>query len=372
MHLATTRALIQVAPPGTGGVADYVQGLQGEWAAQGLMSQVLEVSKASVLKRSLAERIDDCAGDLPCSVVLHYSGYGYGHRGLCFWLLDELKALRTRRRHGLRLVVVFHELFAAGEPPWRSAFWLSGLQAVIAGRLARMADALWTNTEQHARWLRQTVGPELPVHVRPVFSNVGEPALVTALSDRPAQAVVFGSPSTRQRVFDRLRGRESALQHLGNDSLIEVGGGGPSKGLPVSIPCSHAGRLETDQLGPLLQGSRFGLLDYPPQFLGKSTVLSAYASHGCAVLNTCPTEQETDGLAAGRDYLVVSTQREAEIGIAAHEARAARLARWYLDHPLTRQALELLALTAAGPGSAPSRPPASTPLRSTPARPASG
>ena len=195
--------LVQVLPPGQGGVFDYMQCLKTEWSALGVTSHAISLSKELARQRSLADRIDDHAADVlqPCSVVLHFSGYGYGQRGLCFWLLDELRALRARGRGGLRLVVVFHELFATG-PPWRSAFWLSQVQALIARRLARMSDALWTNTNQHARWLRAAVGSSRQIVVRPVFSNIGEPLASPPTTGRRPTAVVFGSASTRQRAFD--------------------------------------------------------------------------------------------------------------------------------------------------------------------------
>lgn len=339
--------LVQVAPPGAGGVYDYLSCLKAQWDAQGVPSHALTLSKETAAECSLADRIDDLLGPTPCAVVLHYSGYGYGNRGVCLWLLDELKRLRAQRQGRLRLVVVFHELFASG-PPWRSAFWLSRLQALIAARLARSADALWTNTEQHARWLRRAVGSKTAVEVRPVFSNIGEPAAVPPLAERKTDLVVFGSASTRQRAFDALRGHEPALRSLGISQLIEVGGGGPSSNLPTGLTCRHAGRLEPRELSSLLQGARFGLLDYPPQFLAKSGVFAAYAAHGCTVLNTCAQGPDTDELQAGRDYLMLTSLRESSPNTAfGHDSLASRLGRWYERHRLGDQARELLALATA-------------------------
>ncbi|MBC7996067.1 MAG: hypothetical protein H7Z15_22810 [Rhizobacter sp.] len=338
---------IQVTPPGNGGVSDYAQCLQTEWATQGEASIVIALSKDLAAERPLRTRVGEQLGGRPahnCSVVLHFSGYGYGHRGLCFWLLDEIAALR---RDGVRLVVVFHELFASG-PPWRSAFWVSHLQALIAARLARQANALWTNTEHHANWLRQTVGPRVPVRVRPVFSNVGELEAPPAVEARKPQAVVFGSASTRQRVFDALHGHGDALRRLGVESLVEVGSGNPSKQAQAGLPSQFLGRLDAADLGPLLQLSRFGLLDYPPQYLGKSGVFAAYASHGCVVLNTCRPGPGTDGLMADRHYLLVPAPAGARLGEASLDARAVALTRWYTPHSLPRQARELLALARKG------------------------
>lgn len=345
---SATPVLVQLAPPGRGGVFDYLQCLKAEWAALGVSSHVIALSRELAGQRSLAERIAECGmqSSQPCALVLHFSGYGYAQRGLCFWLLAELRALRAQRREGLRLVVVFHELFASG-PPWRSAFWLSRWQALIAARLARMADALWTNAEQHAHWLAPVVGPATPIRVRPVFSNVGEPGVPPATRGRQATAVVFGAASTRQRVFDELRRHEATLRSLGIEELLEIGNGPESTGGPTTIPRRHAGRLEPPELGRLLQASRFGLLDYPSQLLGKSGVFAAYAAHGCVVLDTGRPGPDTDRLVMGSHYLSLQAMPGAPDLPASCEAIAARLSSWYADHRLTNQARDLLALATA-------------------------
>jgi hypothetical protein len=339
--------LIQIVPPGEGGVVDYLECLKAQWAASGIASHVVVLSEELAQQRSLVERVGDClfapAGQAPpkCALVLHYSGYGYGRRGLCFWLLNELKALRTQHRDGLRLVVVFHELFASS-PPWRSAFWLCRLQASIAARLARMADAVWTNTEQHANWLQAAVGASKTVWVRPVFSNTGEPEALPLASHRRPVAVVFGSQSTRQRAFVALRGQEARLRGLGIEELIEIGGGSTAR--VGGIPCRSAGRLAVPELGELLLRSRFGLLDYPSQFLGKSGVFAAYAAHGCVILNTYRSDHDTDRLVAGIDYLSLPALTHTAASELAHTAMASRAAHWYADHRLADQARQLLAL----------------------------
>ena len=342
--------LIQVAPPGDGGVSDYLLCLKAQWAAGGVESHVILLSEELAAQRSLVERVGDCLG-VPggqplrtCAVVLHYSGYGYGRRGLCFWLLDELKALRAKHGDGLRLVVVFHELFASS-PPWRSAFWLSRLQASIAARLAHLSDVVWTNTEQHTRWLQGVVGSDKPVRARPVFSNAGEPVELPAANDRRPVAVVFGSASTRQRAFDALRGHEASLHLLGVEQFIEVGGGAATA--RTAIPCHSAGRLGLPELREVLLQSRFGLLDYPSEYLGKSGVFAAYAVHGCVVLDTCRPGPDTDRLVAGEHYLSLPALSRASMPADAQAVIAARAAAWYTDHRLGDQARELMALALA-------------------------
>lgn len=347
--------LIQVSPVERGGVFDYLQCLKARWAdAHGTPSHAVPLSEALARERSLDTRIDDClvrSGRSPhpaedCSVVLHYSGYGYGDRGLCFWLLRELKDLRKRRGDSLRLVIVFHELFATGAP-WQSAFWLSKPQAFIARRLAGLADAIWTNTELHAAWLRDAVSRGTPVHARPVFSNVGEPEAVPDLNARSPVAVVFGSAATRQRAFDALQENPLDLRELGVEELVEAGGGGPSRHGPNSLPCRHMGRLDIEALRSLLHGSRFGLLDYPAHYLAKSGVFAAYAAHGCAVLNTRAPAPDSDGLVAGEHYLPLALVGGADLSLEAHQRRAHRLHRWYQAHRVANQSRELLFLAGA-------------------------
>lgn len=340
--------LVQVVPPGLGGVRDCADCLQAEWQRGGMPSTVLELSKDLARERSLVERIDDIPGAAraasppPClSVVLHYSGYGYGQRGLCFWLLDQLRSLRARHRSALQLVVVFHELYASG-PPWRSAFWLTPAQAWLAARLARAADALWTNSEHHAQWLRQKVPAKVPLQMRPVFSNVGEPDRLPAWTDRLPQAVVFGSASTRQRAFDALHSHEGLLRRFGVEAIVEVGPGAASTRGTATLQHHHLGRLDTEALGRLLFASQVGLLDYPSTLLGKSGVLAAYAAHGCAVLNTRPCGPGADGLEAGRDYLTLQTLAASDS--ARLETLSVSLSTWYADHRLVQQARKLMTL----------------------------
>ena len=346
---AEPHTLVQVVPPDHGGVRDCADCLQAEWQRGGTPSTVMELSKNLARARSLVERIEDAragakgASSSPrLSVVLHYSGYGYGQRGLCFWLLDQLRSLREQHRDALRLVVVFHELYASG-PPWRSAFWLTPAQAWLAARLAVSADVLWTNSEHHAHWLRGKAPPSVPLQVRPVFSNVGEPDRLPAWADRLPQAVVFGSASTRQRAFDALQAHEGLLRHIGVEAIVEVGTGAASTRGTATLQRHHFGRLDTDALGQLLLASQVGLLDYPSTLLGKSGVLAAYAAHGCAVLNTRAGGPNSDGLVARRDYLAgrsLITTDSANL-----EAMSNRLCAWYAGHRLAQQAGELLALS---------------------------
>ncbi len=338
--------LVQVCPPGTGGVRDYADCLHQAWLARGIASELIEGRPTIAGEPSLAARLSALlpadAGTLV--VVVHFSGYGYARRGLCQWLVDEMHVLRARHGTALRLIVMFHELFATGMP-WRSAFWLAPLQSSIARRLARLADGLWTNTEHYAHWLHGAAGRGKPLQVRSVFSNVGEPVDLPSWDARLPQMVVFGSAVTRQRALAAIAGQEPALTGLGVTELVEVGDGPRQSQVANGLSIRHLGRMSTQALGALLCASRFGLLDYPARYLGKSGVFAAYAAHGCVAVNTSERNDAAHGLRAGIDYIDLRSGHHDDDG-GALAAMSHRLNRWYGGHSLALQAGELLQAAA--------------------------
>lgn len=336
--------LIQLTPPGQGGVRDYLECLQAEWACAGIESHVIELSQASVATQGLLERLLDLtaasATDVrpaTFSVLIHFSGYGYERRGLCFWLLREIEQAKARLGDRLRVVTMFHELFASG-PPWGSAFWLSPLQARIARKLACLSDAIWTNTESHGRWLRQQVGPSTPLTVQPVFSTVGEPEQRAPASDREPSLVVFGSPSTRRRALDALPPCVESLKQQGITEIIEVGSGEASPWTATGLKPRFLGRLEKHDLRALLERSAYGLIEYPPNCLGKSTVFAAYAAHGCVAINVADAGHDSDGVQGGLHFVSLTQDTRIPTGPQFLEAMATAACNWYAPHSLSRQA----------------------------------
>jgi hypothetical protein len=277
--------------------------------------------------------------------LIHFSGYGYEQRGLCFWLLHEVEQAKTRLGGRLRVVTMFHELFASG-PLWGSAFWLSPLQARIARKLACLSDAIWTNTELHGRWLREQVGPSTPITVQPVFSNVGEPEHLAPLSGREPSLVVFGSPSTRRRALAALPPYAEALGRQGISEILEVGSGEATPWTAPGLRLRFLGRMEKPDLRALLERSAYGLIEYPPEYLGKSGVFAAYCAYGCVVLNVSDAANDSDGLQAGVHFVNLSRSASLTNDVRARETMALVAQAWYEAHALSRQA-EAFATTCA-------------------------
>jgi len=338
--------LIQVTPPGPGGVRDYLECLKAEWAGAGIESHVIELAQASMGTKSLLDRMVSLAdanagarGNHPAtySLLLHFSGYGYERRGLCFWLLREVEQAKARLGDRLRVVTMFHELFASG-PPWRSAFWLSALQARIARSLACMSDVIWTNTQMHERWLREQVGPSTPITVHPVFCTIGEPKDWMPAQARKPQLVVFGSAPTRRRALKRLVAHAESLCRQGVTEVIEVGSGEATPCNTAALKVRHLGQMEPRDLGALLNGSAYGLIEYPPEYIGKSTVLAAYAAHGCVSLNVADIGIDSDGLQSGLHLVNLTRDASIPIDAQARETMATAARVWYAAHRLTLQA----------------------------------
>ena len=336
--------IVQVCPPGAGGVRDFAEALARAWMPRGIDTALVEGTPNDL--RDRLESMSHAAGGGQLRIVLHFSGYGYAPRGMCGWLVDTLAQFKRTRGADARLVVVFHELFATGLP-WRSAFWLSPWQAQVARRLACLADGLWTSTPQYADWLRSVVDGSTPLQVQPVFSNIGELAELPAWDARAPRAVVFGTAVTRARAFATLRAHAPALARLGLAEIVEAGTGPSQAGPASAMPTRHLGRLSAPELGALLSGSRFGLLDYPVSHLGKSGVFAAYAAHGCVAVNTSDVGGHAEELRAGAHY--INLRRPFESDARALARIAQRLHRWYRQHSLALQSNKLMQVAIGEP-----------------------
>ena len=342
--------MVHLVPEALGGIRDYAENIRRVWSQSGIECRILALAQRAVTTAPLWSQLDEpqAGGLRPICLVVHYSGYGYAPRGLCGWLNQELAAAREHFGPRLRIVVMFHELYASG-PPWRSAFWLQGRQERIAAQLAGLCDVALTNTGAHARWLDKHLACGGPVAVWPVFSNVGEPLSLVPHGARARRLVVFGSESTRRRALQQVHRHLSQLADLGIDELVEVGAGSGVGNWPPPLRAHFAGRLDEGALGDLLAQSAFGLIEYPLHCMGKSTVFAAYAAHGCVILNAGTSRDAADGVTPGEHFLSLDPRRRG-VPNAEELSRIALNAKgWYDQHTLAVQTAALAQTCGLGP-----------------------
>lgn len=330
--------LLQVVPAVAGGVHDHAEVLARHWRSAGRANRTLALAagpaSAGVLREALHALSN--SGE-PLTVLLHFSAYGYGPRGLCGWLPTTLAAVRAEA--ALPVFCLFHELFATGLPPWRSAFWLSPVQRRTVVRLLACIDGAWTATEGHAQWL-QTHGADaggIGVWRMPVFSNVGEPQVTPPLAARAPAAVVFGSAASRQRVQAAWGDADAGLLAGGIQEVCEIGAGPSCRPGHTALAWRHLGHLGAADVAAELAGARVCVIADNDIALAKSSVLAAAAAHRCVVVNLRSAGQPADGLVPGR-HLLRHPGVQASADTLCLQAVADALHSWYDGHRASMQA----------------------------------
>jgi hypothetical protein len=277
-------------------------------------------------------------GDNDASIVfLHYGGYGYAMRGCPSWLVDGLQQWRNETRGGF-LITMFHELYAFG-PPWTSAFCL-----------ALVSDHYLTSRRRYAEMVcKWSLGKHKSIRSLPVFSSIGEPAPVPPLYDRSRRLVIFGTPGRRVQVYRRsAEDLDRICRHLGIDEILDIG-------RPLNIDVSKimrapvvvCGELSGDEVSRHLSDAIAGVLDYPAEVLGKSTIFAAYCAHRVIpIIATYGEASRADGLEAGTHYWLSDVPSE-NLSLEAGQAIADNAYDWYQGHDLSVHSRTFAACIAA-------------------------
>jgi hypothetical protein len=275
------------------------------------------------------------------AVLLHYVGYGYAKRGAPIWLTRAITLSQSSLQY--RLGVVFHELYATGKP-WQSSYWLSGVQKLLAARLARQCDGALLTREGNRQWLARAgalAGKALIV--LPVPSTVGEPDDVLPFMRRDPTLVVWGSAAVKREVYGRYWPRVlSYCRRLGIICIADVGASGDKYPDDSTIRVDKHGLLPAAAMSRILGGSRFGMVVYPASFLAKSSIFAACAAHGVVPLVLDDSGSDAaDGLVAGTHFsqLAVTAKPEDSLEDIAGAARV-----WYSGHRVAHHAAAIRTL----------------------------
>src|SRR5207253_7161199 len=120
--------------------------------------------------RELEQALESARG---ADVLLHYAGRGYQRFGCPIGLPAALGRWKAKSG-GSRLVVFFHELPAPLSVTNRH-YWINLCSRMIAARVAKLADVLVTNSQDHVKALKRMVNRK-GVHLFPVASMIPPPA----------------------------------------------------------------------------------------------------------------------------------------------------------------------------------------------------
>ena len=123
--------IIQISPtypPNIGGVGHYAELLANHLIRKGIKSKFFVSDFSNYSKSNKIELFGKKTSSLSKllesnkakEVILHFSGYGYATRGLCFDLIKSIKEWKERNKER-RLVTIFHEIYATG-PIYRMSF----------------------------------------------------------------------------------------------------------------------------------------------------------------------------------------------------------------------------------------------------------
>ena len=273
------------------------------------------------------------------TILLHYVGHGYAQRGCPFWLVNALEQWKVSHPQ-VRLVTMFHELYAVGVP-WKYDFWLSLAQQNLAARIARLSDRCLTSGQRYATALhRLSQGKHMQVPTLPIFSNVGEPQPILPLANRQPRLVIFGQYHTKVRVYRECLSSLAAICQTLN--LKEIWDLGPATGLSPAaiqtIPVVEVGLLSAADISEILSTSAVGFLHYDPRRLAKSGVFAAYCAHGLLPVNHQPSVHAMDGLEPGINYWSATTHSMLSSSANLPQTIADNAFAWYQTHSLATQA----------------------------------
>jgi len=342
-------------PPTVGGVADYtailsrrlveesnevvepvlVRAGQESDPAPDVEFPVIDLGGGATAP-ALTNTISQLSNEAPSRtlVLLQYSGYGFSTHGAPLWLLRGLRQSCGER--GIPLLTVFHEIRSFSWKPWTRTFWLSPVQTGVAWGIARLCDGVMTTHPTAAARLRRFASDTTPVHVAPVFSNVGEPAERRPYEKRRPRAVVFGGGHTKTAIYETHGPLvKKLLQHQAIDEVVDVGAAAPVGPDHLGTEARVLGVQPAETISALLLDARIGLLHYSAAYATKSGVLAAYMAHGAAPALVDPAPRG-GMLDAHKHYVPVRDGTEPPIDGYDRVSQQAR--NWYDQHAHSRRA----------------------------------
>jgi glycosyltransferase involved in cell wall biosynthesis len=330
-------------PPQVCGIGAYSWLLHRHWPDRNLPVQFLVVdgaiesaaeldfpdvtefsSNATKLSRAL-----DHIGD--ADLFLHYAGRAYHRYGCPNWLPSVLSKWRAKFRSG-RSLVFFHEL-SGNFPVTSRHYWIDMCNRRVIRKLSKIADAVVTNTSEHAEKLKR-ISRRADIHWLPVPSNIPATGVLSALR-AGAEFVIFGLPFGRWQTLQLFDAEIRSWQESGHLTRLHLIGPRDQKfdarsdqlinsWRDPNIVMRH-GMLPPADISRILARAQFGLSNATVENWSKSAVFMAFASHGCAVVSKARCETAPLRFTVAPDE--VATMSDVDLG-----ERTKALRRWYEQH----------------------------------------
>lgn len=248
------------------------------------LSLVLGVREVGSWARLLARKLEI---DHPDVIVLHYSAFAYGYRGIPLLVVPVLARLR---QVGAPIVLILHEFVY----PWhyhgfRGFVW-AVTDRLVLPLLLLCSSGVVVTTEDRRAWLRQRGWfPRRPIRVLPVPSNVPLTGASTAPSEKVVGVFGFGAESVD--ISTVIEGMKLAAREIADVRLRLIGGPGPDSeaakhwrrfASDAGVGLEFTGILEMDALSRAV--SQVGLVMFADIASSRRGTLATSLLHGKAVI----------------------------------------------------------------------------------------
>tara|TARA_B100000902_G_C27290493_1_gene906846 strand:- start:622 stop:1683 length:1062 start_codon:yes stop_codon:yes gene_type:complete len=312
------KSIIQISPtypPNLGGVGNYAKILSDYLSIEGIKSQILisdylgKRNNKQILfgkkNKSLESILDQNNSQ---NIILHYSGYGYAKRGLCFTLIKSLENWKQNKKNR-KLITIFHEIYAKG-PFYRISFWTSIFQKYLAKKLFNLSDVSLVTSKYNKFILASLYNNKKKIIYTNVFSNIGELKKNKILKTRKNKGIIFGNNFQKELLYKDILFNKMKYENLLNKmSIKEIIDIGPKINISKkinfkNIKINRVGIISKKYISSLLKSSKVGLVFYPVGQMTKSGIIAAYASHGMIIVNFCNEAiVKTNEFIAGLNYI---------------------------------------------------------------------
>lgn len=350
MHPTQILKILPRLPPAICGVGDHATGIGAQLSNfHGCDVSYLGVNAAdpggpvasNELPERSAEALLSALSDLELRhdavIVLHFSGYSFGKKGVCAWLPKALKAFR-KQRPTVRLSTMFHELWSPAKLVSRSG-WIVPFQKQIIKQLVRLSDVVRTNRASYRSQIERLC-PEVAgrVRVKNICSNFGEPAGLEVASKRAKQILIFQPPCLDSHGGSFYWKQWSMLQEqLGGIPTIVAGRTGR---LPSDDRIQEIGFVSVEDGSRLMSESQYAFFEYFEGYIGKSSLFGSLAAHGMVPIMPRVNKSDDENLFYGKHYLVPGDHaivEEFELNRVSRE-----LSEWYRGHSIASTSLDYL------------------------------